>query len=579
MISDNKTFIVIFVSKMSDSVNNEEEDIHTVNNVDDAINQLTNHGIVRFHGWILTPEQIDDWSIDHLDDIYELPFTREDMRSIYEIYYALGLTHKQTDEEEEDNVDDNYNENYNNDDYVNDNEEEDNDGNDNEEEDEDEEEIQEPTQTKPITKKINSKKLFKDYSRQYDSLLKYPFKSKIKYFDSSIESVQEPIVHDYKLKNAKKLCKPNFSLTPGCWEIDVMFANYFTQDDGNQYTREKTIYLTLLNVNTRYLIVRKVESRHILNYIDTIKSLIDKDVVDKGEYEFTYGPRGGEYKKKTPAHRRYVNNSMIQTLKGDGEFFKTKLSKTQTEEQNRISRQRFKKFCDEYHIKLIVDDSPYTLAHKSIDSVMRTLRNAFGLNDNRIADDRLMQQMVNYYNNTPHRNLRFSLANASRSLKFPKVDSRGKKKWIYYTPQQLQNNIDLEWQYIRMMESKLLTIKKQQSFKGLLNYKTGNIILVHLDKGKTIKSFEKKRRVFNDIAEFKCYMKGNVICRLLKPYSELIKYVNDNNYHKSEFVMEQNKDAHVMPKHYITVPIVYTKYVSNDYESIPDDYKRYFDLV
>ena len=58
-----------------------------------------------------------------------------------------------------------------------------------------EEELQESgksdnLKTKQPTKKIDKRKFFKNYSKQYDSLLKYPFKSKVKYFDESIEFVQ-----------------------------------------------------------------------------------------------------------------------------------------------------------------------------------------------------------------------------------------------------------------------------------------------------------------------------------------------------------------------------------------------------
>ena len=525
----------------------EEEDIYTANDEDEVINYLINNGVVRFRGWTLTPETIDDWSIDYLDDIYELPFTDDDMRSFYNIYAAIGVHHKPNEEEEEDDndKDDDAKLSAQSDDFL-----------------EEEEEVEEQQQqVKQPKKKIDKRKLFKDYSQKYDSVLRYPFKSKVRYFDKSIQSIQEPIVHDYKLKNAKKLCKPNFSRTRFCWEIDVLFAKRFT-NDGENYQREQTIYLTLLNVNTRYLKVLPVKNREIDSYIDAIKKWLGRTLVDKGKYIITKGPRGGVYRTKRPINERFINNSRVQTLKGDGEF----------------DTNDFKQFCNDYHIKLIVDDSPYTLHNKSVDSVMRTLRNAFGLNDNRIADNELMQQMVNYYNNTPHRSLKFPNRNPNTPRSGVELRNTP-NKWIYYTPRQVHYNAELEWEYIRMMNSKLLSIKKQQEFKGLLNYKTGNIILVHLDKGKTIKSFEKRRRVFDDIAEFKCYRNGNVICRLLKPYSELIKYVNDNNYHKNEFVREPSKNPYVIPKDYISVPIVYTKYVCKDYESIPDDYKKYFDLV
>ena len=532
-----------------DSSERSEDDIPTATDENEAVNYIINNGIVRYRGYELTNDTVDNWYIDYLDDLYELPLTNEIYQSLYRIYETLGVTNKPVEEEEEERS--------------------------SEEVQQQESQQQESQQTEPQQttsakqkqinrksgKRIDKRKFFKDYSKQYDPLLKYPFKSKVKHFDSSIQTLQEPIVPDYKLKIAKKLCKPNFSRTPGCWEIDVMFAKHYVNE--NELTEasaplpNQTIYLVLLNVNTRYLIVRQVPNRRIENYINAIKSIIQNDIVDKGRHIVKIGKRGGITKRVRPKNERYENNSMIQTLKGDGEFFRSKLSKTQTAEESTRSRARFNNFCNEYRIKLIVDDSPYTLAHKSIDSVMRTLRNAFGMNDNRIADNELMQQMVYYYNNTPH-----------RSLKFPCLEQDTSRKWVYYTPSELQGNRDLEWQYIRMMMNRLREINKQQDYKGLLTYKSGNIILVHLDKGKTEKKHEKQRRVFNDIAEFKCYRKGNVVCRILKPYTELVKYVNEKNYSKVDRLLVE----------YITVPITFTKFVSNDYESIPEDYKKYFDL-
>ena len=88
-----------------------------------------------------------------------------------------------------------------------------------------------------------SKKLYKLYEGEYPSLLRYPFKSKYHKLESTIKS--EPYVPDYKLKPTKKLMKPNFSRTPGCWEMDIMFAG-------------PTTYLVLINVNTRFLIVEPI---------------------------------------------------------------------------------------------------------------------------------------------------------------------------------------------------------------------------------------------------------------------------------------------------------------------------------
>ena len=234
-----------------------------------------------------------------------------------------------------------------------------------------------------------------------------------------------------------------------------------------------------------------------------------------------------------------------------------------------------------YTIKWVIDDSSYTLAHKHVDAVIRTLRNAFGMDNRRLADKNLMQQMVDLYNNTPHSGLRFKNYQYDAQIDDdgnPITGDYGEyvgsglekpkqTKWIYYTPRQVQENVDLEWRYIRMMRSKLQTIKNKMSLKGLLSYSPGNIILIHLDQDKTEKKYEKVRRVFNEIAEFICYKNGNVVCSLLKPYQKF-EAINDDPFYPVQ-------DSSGEP---IQVPIIYTKFVCKSKESLPEDYIEYFGL-
>ena len=220
-------------------------------------------------------------------------------------------------------------------------------------------------------------------------------------------------------------------------------------------------------------------------------------------------------------------------------------------------------------IKFVINDSPYALSHKTVDSVIRTLRNAFGLDNRRLADYNLMRQMVNYYNNTPHKSLRF------KNFEYNFIGEYGSglvkpSKYVYYTPSQLQHNIELEWKYIRMMKMKLREINEKQLLKGLLTYQPGNILLVHVDQGKTVKKHEKRRRVFNEIAEFIKYANGNVICKLLKPYENYRKTKVDNESVLELIPSEKNQK--------IEVPIIYTKFVCKDISKLNDDYKNYFGL-
>ena len=122
---------------------------------------------------------------------------------------------------------------------------------------------------------MTNRKTIKIYDKEYSSLLKYPFKSKYKYV-SNIE--KEPYIPDYRLKSCKKMSKPNFSNERGCWEIDLMFVNYYN----SQLESIKQTYLVLINVNTRFLIIEPLiyENNERIN-----KEIIDEDntIVDVSE--------------------------------------------------------------------------------------------------------------------------------------------------------------------------------------------------------------------------------------------------------------------------------------------------------
>ena len=370
-------------------------------------------------------------------------------------------------------------------------------------------------------------------------MLAYPFSSKYKFFEFK-NVPREPYVPDYKLKACKQYMKPNFSNEPGCWEADLMFV-------------KNTIYLVLINVNTRFLIVEPIESKEtrvlsikitdiIVNYdvdIFTIKcdgekglQAVQNDIIvlRTNDDEIVFVPAIHNIVRESRMRgKEKILNEIIN--KHNTNVLKTILSEYNDEiDVNTI------KSWSVYRIKFVVNSSPYALAHKTVDSVIRTLRNAFGTNDTKIANNNYMQQMVNYYNNTPH-----------NSLRVRNYNYESDSKYIYYTPAQMQNDIDLEWKYIRMMRSKLQSIHKKQQHKGLLTYKKGNIILVHVDYGKTKKKFDKRRRVFNEIAEFLAYSNGNVICKL------------------------QNGNL-------IQVPIAYTKKIANSYDELNKDYKLYFGM-
>ncbi len=447
---------------------------------------------------------------------------------------------------------------------------------------------QKPRTRKPKEPKIPKEKqkikLFKTLLEDDDfEWIDYPFKSKISKLnpDNFIYNPKinhEPFAHDYKLKPCLKFAKPDFSPEPGCWEVDLMFVNYvdwengeaiieMEQDEDNdnndeddiveydddidnleayKYSKESKAYLIMVNTNTRYLIVEPIENREKKAIISAYQRIFKR-----------------------------FDDFKFDTIKCDGEYNLT------------IAADK-KLFGDRAVNKVIVDSSKYTLSHKIVDATIRTLRNAFGLNPKKMGIPLLMQQMVHYYNNTPHTSLKFRNYKYFGDVELDKYLAR-EPKWIYYTPNQMQHNPDLEWQYIRQMKLVLRRIQDKQRMKGLLSYKPGNIIMIHLDFGKTEKRFEKQRRNFNELAVFVKYENGNVVCKLMNPYHRFIKN-KDGTYETlsktdtyKEFTENTNKKYNIIKdgenhdkRVLVRVPIMYTKFVASNYNLLSEEYKDYF---
>jgi hypothetical protein len=110
-----------------------------------------------------------------------------------------------------------------------------------------------------------------------------------------------------------------------------------------------------------------------------------------------------------------------------------------------------------------------------------------------------------------------------------------------FTPMQVQMNKDLEEYYIREQLHRLDEIKKLQYEGGYFNYRTANVLLVHIES----KMMDKKRRVFNRMALFIDYDHGNVLCKIL----------------------EENLDKPV-----VTIPIYHTKLITSSIQAIPEKY-------
>ena len=115
----------------------------------------------------------------------------------------------------------------------------------------------------------------------------------------------------------------------------------------------------------------------------------------------------------------------------------------------------------------------------------------------------------------------------------------------------MQNNIDLEYQYIRWCNNKLHKVLLLQDLYKMNRYEPGNILLVHVDKSKTSNLFEKRRTYYDRLGEFLEYINGNVRVRLLTPVLIGKKPVSD-----------------------IVLPIFHTMLLAKNKSSIPEQYIR-----
>ena len=315
-------------------------------------------------------------------------------------------------------------------------------------------------------------------------LLDYPFRSKLSAYLAKTDTLEmdfPEFVNDKQIsKLAQKFKKPNYSPYRNSWEMDIMFAI-----SGKIHK----LYLVFLNINTRYAIVEPIKNKSA-DEVTRVINLI-----------------------------RNEKNIPIDHIKGDGEtaFAGEKVFYL----FNAFQNTRF-------------DASPYTFHNKQVDSFIRTLRNAAGLDERVLTNNNLVQQLVDFYNNTPHNGL-------------PKD-----KDGIHYTPYEAQNNPDIEWQFIRAMDRKLRDVQKRLHDYGYDKYKKGNILIMHVPKQKTSLAMKKRRRNFDELGMFIKYDKGSV----------MVKWLTNKNQ--------------AAP---IRVPIFYTKKIANSMDKIPDRYKKFFSLI
>jgi hypothetical protein len=142
-----------------------------------------------------------------------------------------------------------------------------------------------------------------------------------------------------------------------------------------------------------------------------------------------------------------------------------------------------------------------------------------GLDKELLLLPHIIRDIVRYYNNTPH-----SAYNNT------------------FTPAQVQGDRELESWYIRKQQSRLHDVLKLQKIK-YKKYQQGNILL-------TSQRFNKRRRNFDRLGIFQRYVHGNVYENPL-----------DKDLHQTDGII---------------IPIYYTKYVCESFNTLANTYRKLF---
>jgi hypothetical protein len=305
-------------------------------------------------------------------------------------------------------------------------------------------------------------------------ILYYPFSSKAHLVNSS-ENPFRGTVKDYKLPPLHKYDRPCFSPRSGSWEIDF----FHTGDNFDELTPEIIFrrYLFCININTKFLTAFHFD----LNEFPTAETTAEK-----------------------------INNlrffHKVRSIRGDADAL-------------------FAKIRNIPGVRTYFSGSKFTNKNRVVDRVMRTIRDAVGLDRDSLLDIQAVQQIVYFYNNTPH----------------SAYDNK-------FTPAEAEDDIEIEGWYVRKQQRRLLDVLRLQRANYLKSYTPECILLIHLPRDKTQEKFIKRRRNFDTLAEFIRYDHGNVVCRVLKQRTA------------------------------ITVPIQFTKYIAPSFQQIPLLVKQLFKL-
>jgi hypothetical protein len=272
----------------------------------------------------------------------------------------------------------------------------------------------------------------------------FPFKSRLPpkntiYREQVIETQQQndvrnPIVIDSKRNLLKKkFSRKSYSPVRGGYEMDIF-----------QVSESQQRYLFLININTRFL--------HVFPIRDKSSQAIFEILV------------------------HFIPEYRVTSIRGDGE--------------TAFSSRRLQSLYNFYKVKTSFNGSSQIYHVKLVDAVIRTIRDGFGQNIETMNNNKAMQQMVNYLNNS-----------VNRSTKL--------------TPAEMEYYPELENAWIRNCQKINEQMVRRQRMEGLWNYKFGDIILLSIDTSKTSKMFEKRRRCFDKLGVFQQYLNGNVVAYIL----------------------------------------------------------------
>ena len=406
----------------------------------------------------------------------------------------------------------------------------------------------------------------------------YPFRSKIKAYSKMHPEkgtlTLPPIGRDRRLSKLEDLYRPTYSERPGAWQMDIMFG-------------VETQYLIMININTRYLFVRQLLDKtgecviwafnSILQVADiTNKFLVRTHNIDEqGNYLVSEEEIHKQEKYGTFAIN-YVKGDdepAFIMLKNNYEYHESSPDEPEADREARLYRvsKMTKKplyvidkpgdpedglpfLMYRKHIKFSFVNEPYSFHNKMVDSVIRTIRNALGLNPYNMDLTANIDRVVETYNETPH-----------SSLPLFYDETIGMKR--NYTPMEMSMIPGLEWEYIRMKDQELKEVKDKLTEQRLHQYREGNVLKLYLDRGKTRRRFQKRRLNFEDIGIFIKYHNGNARCYVLNSGRGNRGDAKANGTKKGTGT-DEIKD----------VPLFYTQKIAESVYALDDRIKRYFNI-